>query len=167
MDKSADATVARIADDLDVVDLCVRGEVIVESTDQLPVVHGRGEASDEYAGIVRKFLEISATLVSQLGCGSRRGRQLCLGDGRGRRDERVEAGAPSSGTGIDQLFRHNALSSVDVDGGGRWESEENIQIFLLFLQSFSGFGSKSNMLAPSLIKWGKKLVRSSAIPDSV
>ena len=69
MDKSADATVARIADDLDVVNLSVRSEVIVESTDQLPVVHGRGEASDEYAGIVRKFWEISATVVSQLGCG--------------------------------------------------------------------------------------------------
>jgi len=159
LDKSADATVARIADDLDVVNLCVRSEVIVESTDKLPVVHGRGEASDEYAGIVRKFWEISASLVSQLGCGGRRGRQLCLGNGRGRGDERVEAGAPTSGTGIDQLFRHTVLSSVDVDGGGRWESEEDIQIFLLFLQSFSGFGSKSNMLAPSLIKWGKKLAR--------
>jgi len=66
--------VARIADDLDVVDLSVGSEVIVESTDQLPVVHGRGEASDEYAGVVREFWEISATVVSELGCGGRRGR---------------------------------------------------------------------------------------------
>ena len=42
LDKSADATMAGIADDLDVVDLSVGGEVIVESTDQLPVIHSRG-----------------------------------------------------------------------------------------------------------------------------
>ena len=140
--------------------------MIVESTDQLPVVHGRGETSDEDAGIVGEFWKISASLVRQLGCGGRRGRQLCLGDGRGRGDEGVEAGAPTSGTGIDQLFRHTVLSSVDVDGGGRWESEEDIQIFLLFFQNFSGFGSKSNILALSLIKWGKKLDRCSRLLPS-
>ena len=37
------------------------------------------------------------------------------------------------------------LSSVDVDDGGRWESEGNIQVFLLFFRDFSGFGSMSNM----------------------
>ena len=71
----------RIADDLDVVDLGVRREMIVESTDQLSVIHGGGEASDEDAGAVREFLEISVSggdgackLVCQLGCGSGRGR---------------------------------------------------------------------------------------------
>ena len=61
MDKSADATMAGIADDLDVVDLSVGGEVIVESTDQLPVIHGRGEAPDEDAGIVRELWEVSVS----------------------------------------------------------------------------------------------------------
>ena len=74
LDKSADATVARIADDLDVVNLSVRSEMIVESTDQFPVVNGRGEASDEYACIVREFWEISAAVVSELGCGGGRRR---------------------------------------------------------------------------------------------
>ena len=74
LNESADATVARIADDLDVVNLSVRSEVIVESTNQFPVINGRGEASDENAGVVREFLEISATLMSELGCGGRRGR---------------------------------------------------------------------------------------------
>ena len=74
LDKSADAAVARIANDLDVVDLCVGSEVIVESADQLPVVHGRGEASDEHAGVVREFWEVSASLVGQLGCGGGGGR---------------------------------------------------------------------------------------------
>ena len=72
LDESADASMTRIADDFDVVDLCVRREVIVESTDQLSVIHGRGEASDEDAGIVRELLEIS--VVCQLGCGGGRGR---------------------------------------------------------------------------------------------
>ena len=81
MDKSADATMAGIADDLDVVDLSVGGEVIVESTDQLSVVHGRGEAPDEDAGIVGEFWEISVSggdwayrLMCQLGCDGGRGR---------------------------------------------------------------------------------------------
>ena len=52
---------AGIADDLDVVDLSVGGEVIVESTDQLPVIHGRGEAPDEDAGIVRELWEVSVS----------------------------------------------------------------------------------------------------------
>lgn len=73
MDKSADAAMTRIADDFDVVDLCVRREVIVESTDQLSVIHGRGEASDEDAGVVRELLE-TVSLVRQLGCGGGRGR---------------------------------------------------------------------------------------------
>jgi len=152
LDKSTDATMTRIADDLDVVDLGVRREMIVESTYQLSVVHGGGEASNEDAGIVRELWEISVSggdgayrLVCQLGCGGGRGRQLCLRDGWGRRDKRVEASAPSSGTGTDELFGHTVLSSVDVDGGGRWESEGDIQVFLLFFQNFSGFGSMSNM----------------------
>jgi hypothetical protein len=45
---------------------------------------------------------------------------------------------------------------VDVDGGGRWKSEEDIPIFLLFFQDFSGLGSMSNMLALGLIKWGEE-----------
>ena len=73
MDKSADAAMTRIADDFDVVDLCVRREVIVESADQLSVIHGRGEASDEDAGVVRELLE-TVSLVRQLGCGGGRGR---------------------------------------------------------------------------------------------
>jgi hypothetical protein len=40
LDKSTDASMTRIADDLDVVDLSVRGEVILESTDQFSVIHG-------------------------------------------------------------------------------------------------------------------------------
>ena len=39
LDKSADTTVIRIADDLDVVDLSVRGKMIVESANQLSVIH--------------------------------------------------------------------------------------------------------------------------------
>jgi hypothetical protein len=71
---------ARVADDLYVVDLSVGREVIVESTDQLSVIHGRGEASDEDAGIVGEFWEVSVSgragacgRVRQLGCGGGRG----------------------------------------------------------------------------------------------
>ena len=39
LDKSADTTVIRIADDLDVVYLSIRGEVIVEGANQLSVIH--------------------------------------------------------------------------------------------------------------------------------
>ena len=77
LDKSANASVMKIADDLDVVDLSVRREMIVESTDQLSVIHGGGEASDEDAGVVREFWEISVSRgdgACELGCGSRRGR---------------------------------------------------------------------------------------------
>ena len=90
--------------------------------------------------------------MCQLGCGGGGGRGLCLLDGRGRRDKRVEAGAPSSGTGIDELFGHAVLSSVDVDGGGRWESEGNIQIFLLF----SRISLASVQSRTCLIKWGEE-----------
>ena len=76
MDKRADASVMRIADDLDVADLGVRREMIRESTDQLSVIHGGGEASDKDAGVVREFLKISVSggdgackLVRQVGCG--------------------------------------------------------------------------------------------------
>ena len=77
MDKSTDTTMTRIADDLDVVDLGVRREMIVESTDQLSVIHGGGKASNEDTGIVRELWEISVgayRLVCQLGCGGGRGR---------------------------------------------------------------------------------------------
>ena len=70
----------RIANDLDAEDLGVRREMIVESTDQLSVIHSRGETPDEDAGIVREFWEISVSggdwayrLVCQLGCGGGRG----------------------------------------------------------------------------------------------
>lgn len=81
LDESADSSMTRITDDLDVVDLGVRREMIVESTDQLSVVHGRGEAPDEDAGIVGEFWEISVSggdwayrLMCQLGCDGGRGR---------------------------------------------------------------------------------------------
>ena len=74
MDKSTDATMTRVTDDFDVVDLRVRREVFVESTNQLPMIHGRGEAPDEDAGIVRELLEVSVSLVCQPGCGGGRGR---------------------------------------------------------------------------------------------
>lgn len=148
-----------ITDDLDVEDPGVRGEMIVESADQLSVVHCGGETPDEDACLVRWFWEISAPkgdgayrLVCQLRRGGGRGRQLCLRDGWGRGDERVEAGAPSSGAGIDELFGHTVLSCVDVDGGGRWESEENNSIYLLFPQDFSGLVRFRTWLALSLIK---------------
>lgn len=81
MDKSTNTTVIGIADDLDVVDLSVRREMVVESTNQLSVIHRGGETSNEDACLVGEFWEISAPggdgayrLVCQLRCGGRRGR---------------------------------------------------------------------------------------------
>ena len=81
LDKGTDTTVIRIADDLDVVDLGVRREVIVESANQLSVIHCRGKTSDEDACLVRKFQGVSRPrgngayrLACQLRCGGGRGR---------------------------------------------------------------------------------------------
>ena len=59
LDKGAYTTVIGITNNLDVVDLSVRGEVIVEGTNQLSVVHCGGETSDENARLVREFLDVS------------------------------------------------------------------------------------------------------------
>lgn len=64
----------RIADYLDVLDLGVRREMLVEGVGQLPVIHSGGEASDEDAGIMREFGEVSETGACQLGCGGGRRR---------------------------------------------------------------------------------------------
>lgn len=58
LDKSANTAMIRIADDLDVANLSVGREMIVESTDQLSVIHRRGETSNEDARLVRELLEI-------------------------------------------------------------------------------------------------------------
>ena len=63
-----------IADYLDVLDLGVRREMLVESVGQLSVIHSGGEASDEDAGIMREFREVSESGARQLGCGGGRGR---------------------------------------------------------------------------------------------
>jgi hypothetical protein len=96
-------------------------------------------------------------LVWQLGCGSGRGRELCLRDVRGRRDKRVEAGTPSSGTGIDELFGHTVLSSVDVDDGGRWESGEIFRFFFYFSRISLALVQCRTWLALSLIKCGEEI----------
>ena len=71
----------RIADDLDVPDLGVGREMIVEGTDQLPVIHCGGETSDEDACLVGQLLEISTPGGE---CACRVVCQLRRGSGRGR-----------------------------------------------------------------------------------
>lgn len=77
LDEGAYTTVIRITDDLDVVHLGVGREVIVKSTNQLSVIHCGGETSDEDAGLVGEFWEITVSGASRLEC------QLRGGGGRG------------------------------------------------------------------------------------
>lgn len=55
MNESADTTMIRVADDLDVPYLSVRREMITESTDQLSLIHCGGETSNEDARLVREL----------------------------------------------------------------------------------------------------------------
>ena len=55
LNKSADTTMIRIANDLDVPYLSVRREMITESTDQLSLIHRGGETSNEDACLVREL----------------------------------------------------------------------------------------------------------------
>lgn len=77
-----------------------------------------------------------------------------LRDGWGLRDKRTEASAPSSGTGTDKLFRRTVLSSVDVDGGGRRESEKIPRFLYFAARSSSSSGRGGGLSTTNLVPNG-------------